>query len=416
MEKILLLNSGVGHNLGDRAMLLNVVRQLRTRHPDWILMTHSHTPDFMVDEFGLRPVSFLIDCYARWSRLQTIFPSKLSQAFQWLAETILLFALVILLFACHLMRISLPRIAREGDFISSLLEADAIYFVGGGYLTDEGKRECRALLVTALLAALLGKPVLMSGQGLGPFHSRITRFMLTTIARRAKLISLRDSGRGKRLLAELGVPMANVETITDDALTLPAEPRRQRPHTLGIHWRNPPCRADTNDRVQAIMEEVIDSLASQGWSIRLFTFSEIPAHEKDIYSRWIAQREWPDVTLVENADPRELKSAIGECSVCLGVAYHFSVFALAAGVPLISLWHTPYYKDKQEGLLEAFGHPEWTLDDRKITSETLLARIFKQENSPRAHSNRRVAELAHRHATWQERIFETLENSIALRT
>ena len=82
------------------------------------------------------------------------------------------------------------------------------------------------------------------------------------------------------------------------------------------------------------------------------------------------------------------------------MAYHFSVFALSVNVLVIGFWHNLYYKDKIEGLFNAFGHMDRALDDRTISADTLFERICKVADTGNAETNSVNAALVTRHEEW----------------
>ncbi|GAA5180429.1 hypothetical protein GCM10025771_24910 [Niveibacterium umoris] len=419
MTKLLILNTGVGSNLGDRAMLINVVREIRAAQPSWRMMVSARTPRFVLEEFALDPVTFLYDCLDRGHQVQRMLhlPRLIGDLMQGCADLVSTLAIAMALLVCIVSGKRPSGRYMEADFVRSLLDADAVYFVGGGYLTDQGKRECRALLVTALFARCLRKPIVMSGQGVGPFRSFLSRWLFKRTAEYASLIGLRDAGQGMRLLESLNVSTARAETVADDALTLPpAYPVAPTPRALAVHWRVSPHQAET-ERVQPIIEVLLDRFAEEGWTIRLFQFHERPHYEASIYARWAATRGWPSVEIVQAADPRVLRAEIAKCSVGVGVAYHFSVFALAADLPVIGLWHTEYYREKIEGLMTAFGHIEWAKDDRRIDVDALRSQLLKMADAPANDEHRsRRQQLEGRHNDWMSRMLRKLDNETDAQT
>ncbi len=406
-KTLLLLNTGVGENLGDRAMLTNTVRQLRQKHPDWRLLVCARTPDFLVAEFHLTKVSFVVDCLSRWSfrRRPTRTSARLTRFFHATLGTAEFFLLTLVVMACRTFQIRPISHIMEAELLNSLLDADAVYFIGGGYLTDQGKLECRALLTTALLAAWLKKPIILSGQGLGPYSTFLTQYLMRQVVKKADMVGLRDAGGGIRVLSRLGAPVNRTEIVCDDALTLPpSNTLAPRPRTIGVHWRVSPHQADTS-RVQFILEALLDRLSEEGWTIWLFQFHERDNYEAQIYEHWVASRRWPGARIVRDQDPRVLRAEIARCTLGIGMAYHFSVFALAAAVPVLGLWHKPYYRDKIGGLMTAFGHPEWALDDRVISPDSLYETLTKMATSDcRPALVKRGSELAALHEDWQTRV------------
>jgi len=388
-------------------MLVNTVRQLRARHPDWKLLVSARTPSFLMEEFQLSSVSFLIDCLSRWGIQPAPSGSatRVMRLFYPLLGTLEFLLLALTAVLCKALSWRPSGGFMEAEFLRSLLEADAVHFVGGGYLTDQGKLECRAVLATGLLATWLGKPVVLSGQGLGPYTTAVTRWMMRGVVAKAEMIGLRDSGNGRDVLASLGAPTSKTETVCDDALTLtPSYKANACPKTVGVHWRVSPHQADTA-RVQLELERLLDRFADRNWTILLFQFHEREKYEAEIYAGWLASGRWPHAELIRDRDPRVLRAEIARCTVGIGMAYHFSVFALAAAVPVLGLWHKPYYRDKIGGLMTAFEHPEWALDDRSISADGLYTMLAQMAGSDCRDALRaRGHTLAALHQDWQARV------------
>lgn len=171
MRRILLLNTGSGRNLGDRAMLLNVVRWVRAQGLEVTLSASAEVPDWMASEFRLERVPLLIHLWGRWPQLarRLHLPAAFERVLTPAYRTFSTLSCLMLSFLPERLRRRLPGM--EGEFVRTVADTSLVHFTGGGYLTDAGRTEARAVLLTGLLAYLRGARVVMTGQGIGPFSS-----------------------------------------------------------------------------------------------------------------------------------------------------------------------------------------------------------------------------------------------------
>src|SRR6185369_17981578 len=143
-QRILFLNTGANHNLGDRAMLLNVVRLLRKRLPTAELIVDAGVPEWMIHEFGLTPVPTLTNCWGRGGEtLKTPYMILSTLAMHFLIRSVA--------YRC------LPVGSVHHELLSAIDRSDLIWLVGGGYLNDLGPIEARAVLHTALMGQAIGR-------------------------------------------------------------------------------------------------------------------------------------------------------------------------------------------------------------------------------------------------------------------
>lgn len=380
--RILFLNTGVRHNLGDRAMLLNVVRLVRAHLPDAELIVDAGTPAWMVDEFRLQPASTMAHC---WSRSGVGFAT--------------LYGILAIVGMSLLLRSGayrcLPRRSMEGEFLRSLAGADLIWMVGGGYLNDLGRREARAVLTTAYFGRMQNIPLVMTGQGLGPFFSRYSRWLLRRALGAARSISLRESIAGPREFDLPAFEAVNWHCGVDDAASLPWLPGECEAE-LAINFRQSLFHGQA-DGFELRVFRVIREVLAEGKRVRLFVFSERPQHELAIYQQWIERlSHHPMLELVCDPDPRKLLAALSGCKRAIGMAYHFHLFAALAGVPVVSAYTGRYYASKFAGIDHVFGLPKShfeyaELDDDRL--DTFLKYGTAQSGNPCRAEKERVGRV-----------------------
>lgn len=342
-SKILFLNTGGNHNLGDRSMLLNVVRLVRGKLPNAELMVDAGVPLWMINEFRLTPVATMVNCWGRGG--ETL---KALYAF----IVVILMRLLLMTRGYHF----LPRQCMEFELLSAIDRCDMIWMVGGGYLNDLGAVEARGVLATAWLGQQSGRPVAMTGQGLGPFTSSMTKRLFRAVALKSKSIILREPTAGVKELRALGDSKILWSPGVDDACSLPATLNDLAgPACLALHFRRSTFHAH-GGYLERDFLQLMQCLIERGEKVKLFVFSERKSYELAVYEEWIRCLGDTDaVTIVQDSDPRKLLAELRTCRCAIGMAYHFHLFALLSGIPSLAMCSGEYYESKYEGIDTLFG-------------------------------------------------------------
>ncbi|WP_421862703.1 polysaccharide pyruvyl transferase family protein [Motiliproteus sp.] len=376
----MLINMGGRGNIGDRAMALNVIRQLREGSPEARLLVGPHTLDFMVEEFDLQRYPYLSHCFSRWGAVE----QRLGTKARWLKPLQYLFYCLDSLLV--LLLIMLKRLFNwdpgwrfmEAELARAISTSQVVFFCGGGYITDVGRLEARSNLVMAWFATLAGKPVIMSGQGFGPFDSWLSRFLVKLVVPRLDTITFRDVEGSEQLLQQLGVEIGQGKAVGDDAMSLPERQVEQTGQTdapvkLGVNFRISPFTPNLEQRVEAFTRFL--SLASNqlGWQIHFYIFETWRPWEEGLVDSIITDGELKDVVIHKTEDPREALYLTRQCDVAIGISYHFIVFALKLGIPVLALFTGEYYRAKMSGLLAWYGKGDWVVPVQQMEAEALLS-------------------------------------------
>lgn len=118
---------------------------------------------------------------------------------------------------------------------------------------------------------------------------------------------------------------------------------------------------------------------ARGYRIKLFVFQERENMELAIYRKWIEEMGSDFIYIVNTEDPRELRAELAVCERAVGVAYHFQLFALMAGMPSVAIYRGEYYRAKFAGLAELFQRPESYLDADQLDSKIIMARLDQMD-------------------------------------
>ena len=68
-----------------------------------------------------------------------------------------------------------------------------------------------------------------------------------------------------------------------------------------------------------------------------------------------------------------------DCTVAVGLAYHFVVFALVNGVPVVGLYGNDYYRQKMQGLLQWFDRQAWATPTATLDGDGLVRLVASIE-------------------------------------
>ncbi len=226
-----------------------------------------------------------------------------------------------------------------------------------------------------LLAALLDRPLLLYGVGVGPLFSDDGRAWTRAAFAQADRATVRDRA-SRDLLQSLGLPADRVEVAADPAFRLPpAEPARVQHCLAEVGLADPPrpligvaprpwsVGVDPDAWLAAVARALDAFLERHGGSVLFLPFqasSDPSAQDAAAVARIRGQMRRADRTAVlpAPAPPAEMAGLIAACDLVLAVRLHAAIFAAAAGVPVVGLAYDP----KVRGVLAELELPAQALD------------------------------------------------------
>lgn len=242
-------------------------------------------------------------------------------------------------------------------FLEAVSKADVVILTGGGGITDSFEWYATTTMATFNLAIKWGKMTAMFGQGIGPIENPELQAQAKTILPAVDLICLRENRAGKPLLASLGVTSERVLTTGDDAIELAYQLRTEKlSGGLGVN-----LRAASYSRVDQHLIKQLRPILQNAAGIYKAPLIPIPiSHvhgEEDIITirQLIVEHDQEANGGQELNSPLKVIEQIQRCRVVVTGSYHAAVFALAQGIPAVSLVNSNYYADKFLGLAEQFG-------------------------------------------------------------
>lgn len=261
---------------------------------------------------------------------------------------------------------------------AELESVDALLIAGGGNLNSRYGWLLYERAAVAAVARSLGKPVVVSGQTLGPVLTAQDAGVLAGMLRDAALVGVRES-TSARLAADLGVA---AERGLDDASFLADPPAPGAGSQEAESAPGLPAGPGLRDAVpegpyvavtlapggdagyRRALAGALDRLHARTQLPTVFVpHMDVPGSSNidgGIHADVAALMGTPHV-LTPIADARSSASLTRGASLVVSTRYHPAVFALAAGIPAVALAVDAYSDARLRGAMENWGLADFVL-------------------------------------------------------
>lgn len=240
---------------------------------------------------------------------------------------------------------AVPRFSPLGLY-RTLKDSDILISGGGSLL--QNKTSTRSLiyyLAVIHLAQLLGKPVVIYANGIGPLLGNHNRRLVRRAIERCALVTLRDP-QSLEELQSLGVTHDNIHVTGDPAFTLKptCEPRamfRQLgigddAHVVGISVRNLPDNANFPGQFARLCDRLSREL---GKTVVFLVMQE--SRDEAISRQIMAQMSAPAYLAKTPGDPGAMLSMIRDMDAVVSMRLHTIIFAAQMQVPVVGCVYDP---------------------------------------------------------------------------
>lgn len=274
-------------------------------------------------------------------------------------------------------RDSLPDDDPARAVIAAVHSADGVLIAGGGNLASTWPLHVYERAALAGIAGRLGRPVVVTGQTLGPDLRGRDRELVGEMLRAARLVGVRESA-SHRLAAEFGVrARLGVDDASFVALTTmdAAAPREGVLVSLSLSLGGA-SRTETVQRVATLVDAAADTV---GGPVRFHAhFGALAGHsprgDAVLHEEVRARLRTPS-TVVPTGEVTAAASLAHSSALLITGRYHPAVFAAPAGVPVLGLVTDDYTAVKQRGALAHWGQ-----------DATVPIAAADSDGIPRAHS------------------------------
>ena len=416
-KKIIIIGGFGWMDIGDEAMPQAVIYNLRKTIPNLDIVMLSPNPKYTSKYHKERSISD-IDAYLRnepWfvpslkgnkHRLNRLFGKIVSRICS--TNRLVYFSrwlYFLMVTKLRLYNIYFPINKAGSDILNELTSADLLFNNGGGNINSVFPGELYKQTLTILGASILGVPVIVSGQTIGPITNNIHALVVKRALNKVDILTFRDLGISLQRVQEIGVEKPIMLDTADDAIDLPFLSQDVTRDLIlenhGSKWlditANLVVVINMNayliamgkknihgfDKENQLLSKVADELIVK-YNAKILlvpTDYEKSADDRPLLiqiKNKIPHKE--RVLIIEKEyDAIQCKSLIGLGDIAIGVRYHFNVFATSMGVPCIGLANGVYQKTKLRGVMELNGLPYCVIpeDMTRVIFDTVWAVVEK---------------------------------------
>lgn len=300
---------------------------------------------------------------------------------------------------------------------------DALHIVGGGNLTDifyDTLFEKCCLIQTF---ANQRKPILLTGQQLGPVKSHLLKNALARTLRKATFVGLREPVDSVRFCTEAKLDPNRFAVMGDDSFGSQPGDDLEATRLLAKMGVTPSRFLAVNIRIGSYAPEHAVQMHKIAAIVReLATHFQMPIVVVPI---WLDPLEGDvpsgtqlaetlgskDVRVITDdaLTPGLIKKVMSKAFGAIGVSYHFCTFALSEGVPAICIYDGAYYSQKGRGLSRFWQDDRLAMSLRDMDVQSGVKRIQQVLTDSSLRKNLHQLAIDHRHR-WQE-IFDSQTQS-----
>ncbi len=404
---ILLINQNSVLNLGDLAIHTETLRVVRAAFPAAkIAMTFHEVapakaafPDVSIYE-SLDSWAYQVD-----SRGRTVLTGRLQRVLYLVA-----LALGVLIYRATRRTPRLFLDPAKQKLFEAFARADLVLACGGGYIYDTVIPAGRVaelisfatwsvfLLGGDLLAVLLGKPLVLLPQSIGPLRDRVKRRIVGWLVRRARLTFVREReslallnepGRADRAIYAPDMAFGMVSAGAEEArsvLDRVGIARLQPAFCVGITALDWGAQSRTFAEQPAYEQALlgcIDAITARSGVVVLIAQCHSPVAAWDdrlVNARLRGGARHPErVLLIDEVVRPDLLQAIYGCmDYFIGTRMHSVILAVNAGTPALAI----SYLHKSRGIMREMGLEDHCFEIGTVTSEQLIAGLERLLAAP----------------------------------
>lgn len=382
MTTVLITNAYSSRNRGDAAIVLGMIESLRRTEElaDAEIVVSSADPVGDAEAYGVRVVP-------SFQSLAFGIASSSTVARCWFA----FFALPVSLLWAGIWRffgIDFPVGRSLRNVFRTYAEADLVVAAGGGYLyTNSVVRGSLVLLgqlYSFVFGRVLGKPVFLYAQSIGPFGGRLQAWLVGRALRQTEMVQVRES-ISRDLVDEMNLKVP-IRLVADAAFLLrsrnpdqetPPLNHEPNPLTVGMtvrQWFRDGKRQQGYEQVMAsFVAWLVECRRMSVVFMPQVTVSGLGDDDRRVSLRIAASAGPSDnIRVIEDEYPAaELQWLCGRMEFFVGTRMHSNIFALSSGVPTLAIAYQP----KTQGIMSEMGLGDCVLPIERLTLEE-LQRVF----------------------------------------
>lgn len=382
--EVLLLNVHSSDNAGDAVLLEMALAVLREALPECRVTIAMNTPDPRYH----RPVQGVEVAPSFVCATQPSHSASLVRRIAALVSAGVLALFSAVIWRC-LRRLPPLPVGPWRQLLEQYAAANVVVSCPGNIFASTGKVGLPLVqaAITVGIALLMGKPLYVLPQSVGPLRKRWQRALVGWLYRRARVVMVREPV-SLRTAQGLGIQSTRLHLVPDLAYAFPAAPASEiAPHLLEVLSGLPrPLVGVTviNRLISSVGPDVWDHyeqgmaqglsrfVGAHGGSVVFFPQVTGPTERED--DRIAARRirsllpaHIPVLVLEDQLPPGVLKALYAQADLFVGTRMHSVIFATSVGVPTLCI----EYLHKTRGLAEMMHLDQWRLTIQEITGTRL---------------------------------------------
>jgi polysaccharide pyruvyl transferase CsaB len=266
--------------------------------------------------------------------------------------------------------------------IKSLFLADILIFGGGGLLQDKtSKRSLIYYLKFLLFALIFRKKIYLIAQGLGPFKSRISKWLIANLLKRTTGISVRDKTSYK--ISKIFAPNANIILTSDLAYykAVTSEEESLNQPSIGLSLRGSGLN-------QSIIDALTTFAATSNETLVFLDFQQVfdskKIHTIEPLSKYIKNTISMNDYFINQQDSQI------SFNIVIGMRYHACVWASLHFIPFLALAYDP----KVKSLAKELGQEYIDLTNSEIAiPKNLILKKFNTIKKNHSHYKTKLKDI-----------------------
>lgn len=316
-------------------------------------------------------------------------------------------------------RLELVRRAASGDAVAddrvlavvgAIRSSSGVAITGGGNLASTWPANIAERAAIAMIAAICGVPLVVSGQTLGPELTPEDLDSVGALLRSAALVGVRE-GASFQVATRLGVDAASLEQTVDDASFL-GHPGGPTGDHLAVTLSSHLGGIDRETAIHAFASLLDRTVAATG--LRLVFVCHFGSLSRDeirgdaVLHHAVAQRMATSVVHAPVGDSAAAAALARTAALVISSRYHPVVFAVSSGVPAVGISVDGYTAVKLTGALGNFGQASVVPLDEVLRGSDIPFGVWRDRDTIRARSLTVADAAGASSALWWDRVADAL--------
>lgn len=298
----------------------------------------------------------------------------------------------------------------------SIKACDMLLFGGGSLLQDRtSTRSILYYLSIIRVAKLMGKPVMLYANGIGPVEKSKNRTRVKRAVDQADMVTVRDRGSAREL-ESMGIKNKDIHVTADPVFQLmPVSDARsiELLETVGLQPGTPfavvSVREWQNTEAFSVELAAVCDYLRCTYNMEILFILMQPQKDRQAAQRVREAMKGPSYILDVPCSPKELMGVLGQGKLCLAMRLHALIFAARMAVPSLGLVYDPkvdsYLKE-----LDMTSVGDVTAFDRKLAIEK-VDKLMAEYDTYLERLKRKTGELSAAAQKNEQLLFELLKRN-----